>query len=127
MTTPSFTTLLSRALRLRCPRCGGGRLFANWFRMYPHCSNCKLRYERAPGYFLGSAYINYGLTAFILTTAYVGLHFAAGYDNRVVVGPLAVFCVIFPLYFFRYARSLWLSMDCYFDTTDFEQPEEWGG
>jgi hypothetical protein len=30
---------------------------------------------------------------------------------------LATFCVIFPVVFFRYARSLWLSFDCYFDRT----------
>jgi hypothetical protein len=29
--------------------------------------------------------------------------------------PLAAFCVFFPLWFFRYARSLWLAFDEYFD------------
>ena len=52
------TTLLKRALRLRCPRCGGGRLFAGYFRMYAHCPNCNLKYEQDPGYFLGATYIN---------------------------------------------------------------------
>jgi hypothetical protein len=92
--------------------------------MYPHCPNCKLKYERAPGYFLGSAYINYGLTAAILTAAYVGLHFVAGYDNRTLFWPLLAFCVGFPLFFFRYARSLWLAMDCYFDAEEFESPAD---
>lgn len=83
--------------------------------MHADCPSCKLRYERAPGYFLGSAYINYGVTAVLLTAAYATLHFAAGYSNRVLALPLGAFCVLFPLLFFRYARSLWLALDCFFD------------
>jgi len=117
-------TAFARALKLRCPRCGGGRLFAGYFRMYERCANCNLRYERAPGYFLGSIYINYGLTAVLTTIAYVSLHFVAGYPNTYVVGPLAAFCILFPAVFFRYARSLWLAMDCFFDTAGFELDEQ---
>jgi uncharacterized protein (DUF983 family) len=120
----TFPTAVLRALRLRCPRCGGGRLFFGFFRMYPECPNCKLKYERAPGYFLGSAYFNYGVTAAILTVAYVGLHFGVGLSNRALTPWLVAFCVLFPLFFFRYARSLWLAMDCYFDVTGFEPGEE---
>jgi hypothetical protein len=28
------------------------------------------------------------------------------------------FCLLFPLWFFRYARSLWLGLDYYFDPKD---------
>ncbi|MEX0702754.1 MAG: DUF983 domain-containing protein [Planctomycetales bacterium] len=115
-------TLWRRALRLRCPRCGGGRLFRGMFRMYDGCPNCGLRYERAPGYFLGSAYINYGLTAIVITIAYVGLHFGAGYENRVVLWPFAAFVVVFPLFFFRYARAFWLATDLWFDAEDNSRP-----
>jgi uncharacterized protein (DUF983 family) len=104
-----------RALRLRCPRCGGGKLFRGWFSMYESCPNCKLKYERAPGYFLGSTYVNYGFTASITTVAYVALHFGLGYSNRTIVGPLIAFVIIFPILFFRYARALWLALDLYFD------------
>ncbi|MEX2287494.1 MAG: DUF983 domain-containing protein [Planctomycetaceae bacterium] len=104
-----------RALRLRCPRCGGGKLFRGWLSMYESCPNCKLKYERAPGYFLGSTYINYGLTVGTVTVAYVSLHFGFDYDNRTLVWPLVAFVVLFPLFFFRYARALWLAMDCVFD------------
>lgn len=112
---PPLEILIGRALRLRCPRCGRGRLFAGWFTMPERCGECRLRFERAPGYFLGSTYINYGLTAAILTVAYMLLHFGFGIANRQLVWPLTVFCVLFPLASFRYARSLWLALDCYFD------------
>lgn len=120
----SLGTVQWRALRLRCPRCGGGKLFRNGFQMYSHCPNCKLQYERAPGYFLGSAYINYGITAVLLTVMYMLLHFGFGYGNRALAGPLAAFCIVFPLFFFRYARAWWLAMDCYFDVTGFEREEQ---
>ena len=117
-------TLYARAFRLRCPRCGGGRLFAGWFKMFPTCANCKLRYERAPGYFLGSAYINYGVTSVLLTIAYIVLHFGAGYTNRTLAAPLAGFCVLFPLITFRHARAFWLAMDCFFDSASFEVDQD---
>ena len=114
-------TLLKRALRLRCPRCGGGRLFAGYFRMYAHCPNCNLKYEQEPGYFLGATYINYGVTSSLLTMLYIGLHYGARYDNRTLALPLAAICMLFPLMLFRFARSLWLAMDCYFDSTRFDK------
>lgn len=86
--------------------------------MYESCPSCKLKYERSPGYFLGSIYVGYGLTAMIVTIAYVGLHFGAGWSNRTIIGPLLAFVVIFPLFFHRYARALWLAMDLYFDQSD---------
>ena len=117
MSNPSFGTSLVRAMRLHCPRRGEGKLFENWFRMHANCPGCGLQYERAPGYFLGSAYINYGMTAWWITILYVTLHFGFQIENRWLIGPLLLFCVGFPLFFFRYARALWLAMDTFFDVT----------
>ena len=89
--------------------------------MHEKCPNCNLLYERAPGYFLGSTYINYALTAILLTSTYVGLHFFAEIDNKYLIWPLVIFCIAFPLFFFRYARSLWFALDCYFDVSGFER------
>lgn len=118
-----FGQLIGRALSLRCPRCGGGKLFTGWFKMYEVCPNCKLKYERGPGYFLGSAYINYGLLAFIVTGTFIGLRFGAGIPRETLIVPLVVFCVVWGLFFFRYARALWLSMDYYFDVEGFKEPD----
>ncbi|MBL8816520.1 MAG: DUF983 domain-containing protein [Planctomyces sp.] len=89
--------------------------------MEPRCGACGFQFERGPGYFLGSTYINYGLTAGFTTVTYVVSHFGFGVSNRVLVPILFTFCAIFPLVFFRYARSLWLSLDCYFDRTGAEE------
>ena len=121
---PGLSTILARSLRLRCPRCGGGKLFHGLLRMASNCPDCKLKYERGPGYFLGSTYINYGLTSVLMAVFYVSLVFGAELSNRDVVVPLLAFVVLFPLAIFRHARSLWLGMDCFFDRTGFDPGEE---
>jgi hypothetical protein len=47
-----------RALRLRCPACGLVPIFHGWFAMHKTCANCGRRFDRAPGYLLGSVYFN---------------------------------------------------------------------
>lgn len=116
---PSVGTIFGRALRLRCPRCGQDKMFVNLIHMNKRCSRCDLKYERSPGYFLGSMYVNYGLTSIIMTIGYVSLHFGAGIANRTLTPWLIGFCIVFPTLFFRYARSLWMAMDACFDTEDF--------
>ena len=107
----------SRGIRLKCPMCGEGRLFAGFIRMHKNCSECAFHFERGPGYFLGSTYINYGVTTLLTTWTYMVLRFGFEVSKSLLIPALAAFCVIFPVLFFRYARSLWLSFDCYFDRT----------
>lgn len=83
--------------------------------MHPECAHCHFRFERDPGFFLGSIYFNYGLTALLITIGFFALNLGLGVSADKLVWPLAGFCLIFPLWFFRYARALWLGMDQYFD------------
>ncbi|MBM4075422.1 MAG: DUF983 domain-containing protein [Planctomycetes bacterium] len=115
----SYSTAATRARKLVCPRCGKGRLFSGLIKMHRSCSECGLVYERAPGYFLGSAYVNYGIIALTMTVAYVGLHFGAEISDRWLVPLLLVYSTVIPIFLFRFARSWWLAMDCYFDPTSF--------
>lgn len=112
-----------RALRLRCPRCGDGRLFRGYFAMHKQCDNCQLTYERAPGYFLGSTYINYGLTTVLMTISFVVLNFGMGIEKHNLIAPLLTFVIVFPTLFFRLSRSFWIGFDCFIDRTDFREPE----
>ena len=120
----SFGIILGRSLRLRCPRCGVGRLFRGMFAMHEDCPHCHLHYERGPGYFLGSTYINYGLTAILMTIAFVLLRFGAGFDKKMLIAPLGAFVVVFPMLFFRFSRSLWLGMDCFIDRGEFRDDDD---
>jgi uncharacterized protein (DUF983 family) len=110
-----FVILLLRGIRLRCPVCGRGKLFRGWLRMNETCSACGAKFERESGFFLGSIYINYGLTALIVAIAYPLLLFNEVVDERVLLAGTLVFVILFPIWFFRYARSLWLGFDQYWD------------
>jgi uncharacterized protein (DUF983 family) len=120
-----FWTIFFRGCRLRCPRCGGGKLFRNWFQMNPRCRVCDYKYERDPGYFLGSIYFNYGLTALLLVAAYVPLYVSDTFSSTTLLWIGAGFSLLFPLWFFRYARSLWAGFDQYWDPAE-EEPEPRG-
>jgi uncharacterized protein (DUF983 family) len=120
----SLATMLGWALRLRCPVCGMGKLFCGWFRMPERCTHCGFRFERGPGYWLGSIYVNYGLTALLVTIAYFVLFFTDALPQTAVLWLLTAFCVLFPLWFFRYGRSIWIALDLYFDPDQDEPVEE---
>ncbi len=106
--------LLGRALRLRCPLCGEGKLFSGWFTMLANCKSCGLRYQREPGYYLGASYVNYALIVLPVTFLYIVLHFQFGFSNAQLRWLIA-FCVIVPLLTFRHSRALWLALDSFFD------------
>ena len=116
-----FRTLLWRALRLRCPLCGQGKLFRNWWIINHECSKCHADFQREPGFYLGSIYYNYGLTAIIIAIAYPLLWFSGAMSNDALLYSSLAFMLLFPLWFFRYARSLWLGFDQFCDPRDGEQ------
>jgi uncharacterized protein (DUF983 family) len=116
-----FFTLVGRALRLRCPLCGQGKLFRDWFRMHEQCPHCHVSLEREPGFYLGSIYINYGITCVIALAAAFVLRFR--YDipqTSLLFGALA-FTLLFPLLVFPWARSLWLGFDQWRDPREGER------
>ena len=92
--------------------------------MHERCPVCSLKYERAPGYFLGSTYINYGFMALTTMSAYFAFHYGLGISNQKLSIPLLVYCVVMPLILFRYARAWWLAMDCLCDPIGFELQQD---
>jgi hypothetical protein len=88
--------------------------------MNADCEICHLHYEREPGYFLGSIYVNYGLTALLVTILYLSLFASEVASPQTALWIVAVFALAFPIFFFRYARSIWMGFDHYWDPT----PEE---
>jgi uncharacterized protein (DUF983 family) len=101
----------ARALRLRCPRCGRAPLFRGWFSMNTVCAVCDLRFERAPGYWIGAIYVNYGVTVTIAVGGYFLLRVLAGWETAAELALWVPFVIVFPLWFFRYARSVWLGLE----------------
>ena len=96
-------------------------MFRGWFTMHAACVQCGLKFDRGPGYYLGSIYINYGLTAAIVTVGYLALFLTDTLSPPARLAVLGGFCLVFPLWFFRYARSLWLAVDLYLDPGQLKQ------
>ena len=103
---------------MRCPRCGATPLFRGFFSMYPDCHSCNLKYEREQGYFVGAIYINYGVTAIIMIAGFFCLDRFISLSLARQLTFWSIFGVGFPLFFFRYSRSLWLSLDYIFNPGD---------
>ena len=110
--------ILSRGVRLRCPRCGEGPLFAGLFSMHPQCPHCALTFEREQGYFVGAIYINYAATTLIAIAGFLMLDYFTPISLSQQLLGWGVFAILFPLFFFRYSRSLWLSVDYLFNPAD---------
>ena len=110
-----FFLLVGRALLLRCPFCGCGKLFRGFFAMHDNCPSCGKSFQREPGFFLGSIYFNYGLTALIVAVAYPVLLFGYGVPEQPLLFGALLFTLLCPVLFFRHARSLWLGFDQFAD------------
>jgi uncharacterized protein (DUF983 family) len=111
MATRRIVESLRRAIRLRCPRCGRGALFRGLFTMHEHCPVCGMLLEREQGYFVGAIYVNYAATVGITMTGFLLLDRYTDLAVTTQIVLWSAFGIAFPLFFFRYSRSLWLSIE----------------
>ena len=114
-----------RAVRLRCPACGRAPIFRGWFAMHEMCSACGRPFARDPGYLLGSIYFNYGVTALVVVAMYFTMFFRDWFSDGQRLVILSAFAVVFPLWFFRYARAFWIAFDERWDPWDKQKAGSW--
>ena len=111
------TTLLGRALRLRCPNCGHGDLFAAWGRLRKRCPECGLWLERGEG--------DYYLGAYVVALIVVETFFAIGFVLVLVmtwpdppwaaiqwVGALVL--AVSAIVCYPFSKTIWLAIDLIF-------------
>lgn len=79
------------------------------------CPDCGRRFQRDAGYFLGSIYFNYAVTGLLTVTLYFALYFGDLLTDPQRLALLGLFVVVFPAWFFRYARALWVALDEWLD------------
>jgi hypothetical protein len=78
--------------------------------MHAACGGCGLPFTREPGFYLGSIYVNYGITVLLTGAIYAAILGLGGSHEAALATCLAV-AVLFPVAFFRHARSLLLALD----------------
>jgi uncharacterized protein (DUF983 family) len=112
--------MFGRALRLRCPRCGGGRVLDSWFKLKQRCLTCSLAFERGEteDYWLGAYAINLvvGETSALVGTLVYMYQTWPEMPYAVWVG--VGLAVVMPIAFFPFSRTLWLAWDLSFRRTE---------
>jgi uncharacterized protein (DUF983 family) len=112
--SPGIPTLFGRALRLRCPNCGGDRLPERWMKLKLKCGSCGMRTERGEeDYFLGGMMLNIALAEGLLVVAACILTAVTWPDvpwNVMLWGGL-VLMVIAPFFFYPLSLCLWIACD----------------
>jgi len=124
--------LFARALRLRCPICGGRPILLGWFSIAPSCPGCGFHLDRdEPGYWLGSYTVNLFLTEGLFAVVFVAGMFVTW--PRVPWTALGLLCggvaVLTPIVIFPWTKLLYLAVDLVFrpvDPDDLEPPVERG-
>jgi uncharacterized protein (DUF983 family) len=109
-----FFRLYSRAVRLRCPACGGGPLLQSWFRMRPNCPSCGIRTERGEQDFvLGAMMFNIILSEGLLAASAILFGILTWPDvpwDFLYYATIALM-VIAPFIFVPFSRAIWLASD----------------
>jgi uncharacterized protein (DUF983 family) len=100
---------LRAVLLQRCPRCLEGKVYHGLTAMNEHCPACGHRFEREPGYFLGSLYASYFLSIPLLLGLFALLWWLLPtWPAEVVVLLTAVPYLVFMPFVVRYARVIWM-------------------
>lgn len=107
--------VIVRGLTNRCPNCGGSHLFKEGtvFQLNHECPDCRLRFEKDEGFFLGAMALNYGVTVVVFLTPVALAWYAGWLSVRVAVGLAVGLALLMPLVLYRSSRS-WQLMLYYF-------------
>jgi uncharacterized protein (DUF983 family) len=105
--------MVGRALRRRCPRCGGKAWFTGWFKRVDRCQTCGYRYERSPGFVLGEVTMNtivtFGLLAVAITVGIVLTY--PDVPLWPLLGTMLAIAILVPILFYPLSSTLWAAVD----------------
>jgi uncharacterized protein (DUF983 family)/predicted RNase H-like HicB family nuclease len=109
--------LLWRALRLRCPNCGGEPLFKKWLQMQERCPVCRMRLERGEeGYQVGAYMFNIVAAELFFAAIFLAIliyRWPAPPWTLLLYGGM-VMMVIVPVLFYPFSKDLFLAFDLIF-------------
>ncbi|HEY4606211.1 MAG TPA: DUF983 domain-containing protein [Acidimicrobiia bacterium] len=111
---PSATTLtmVGRALRRGCPRCGD-TAFSSFFDLKEHCGRCGLRFEREQGYWVGALIINTTVTFASFLVLFVGgmVAFWPVVPWAALMGVTVGVNAVLPILFYPLSKTLWIAFE----------------
>jgi len=111
---PRVTSLFSRALRLRCPHCGGGPIFVTWSHLVPNCPVCGLGLERGEqGYWLGAYFFNLMAMETVFSIWVLAFLLGTWPDPPwdLIQATTIVLMLVVPVAFFPFSKTLFLAFD----------------
>lgn len=116
-------SVFAKALRLRCPVCGGRPIFVSWFRLCSSCPVCGFHLDRdEPGYWIGSYTINLFATEGVFAVFFVLGMVVTWPDvpwTGLLYGGLAL-AGLTPVALFPLAKTLYLAIDLCFRPPEVE-------
>jgi len=111
---PTLRSALARIVRLRCPRCGRGRVFAKPFVRAETCESCAWRYERGQGHWVGGSevhmFLSYGISVVVCVPFLVIFGASLAVKLGVILGHVLVSVGVF-----HFSRSAFLGIDFLID------------
>jgi len=103
-----------RALRLRCPHCGGRPIFVSWSRLVPNCPVCGIALERGEqGYWLGAYFFNLMAVETIFAIWVAGFLFVTWPSPPWLLLQLTTLglMIVSPFACFPFSKTLFLAFD----------------
>src|SRR5438045_8354934 len=102
--------LVVRALLLRCPVCGVGRMFRG-LKSLDTCPHCGFHFEREAGYFTNALILNYTITCLPIMLVIAPLAYFSGLSVwTLLIGGLLI-ALLLPILAYRHSKALWLAFD----------------
>jgi len=99
--------IIARGLANRCPNCGGHHLFkeGKLFDLNDACPDCRLRFEKDEGFFLGAMSLNYGVTLVGYLVPVLLLWWLGYVGNQLAIGLAVGGSLLVPMLLYRSSRS----------------------
>ena len=124
---PDFAQVLritGRALRRRCPNCGGGGVWTSWLKMREACPTCGLHFERGEhGYIVGAYMFNIVFAelvfAIILISIAVATWPAPPWTFLQYGG--GILMIVLPFLFYPFSKTLFLAFDLTFRPVGYDR------
>lgn len=109
--------MCGRALMRRCPRCGSGDIWTNWFSFRGHCPKCDLQLDRGESdHFYGAYALNFVVAELVPVIFFVVTLIVTWPDPpwTLLTYGTGALAIISPFVLYPFMRALWLALDLYF-------------